>query len=249
MLMERADDDERDALQVVLRPALPRIAACGGSALPDLVELGCTACALETGSGQRMSATNGDARPTEPLRRHDDACPLCGGQLVTVRAEMACSRCGRICEGCCEGTSEGIPRYEDRVMDERPWLELRVGFPADSLEDAETAPRGAGAALALPQRLGGARSAEPDVEPGRRFRRRLTYGAGDGHAGLCGALDAPEAEGHCGPTSVRVVGHRMRRLHARPVGRRRERDAPAPAGQPRSHRLSLGRQPGQRDGR
>jgi hypothetical protein len=40
----------------------------------------------------------------------------------------------------------------------------------------------------------------------------------------------------------------MRRLHARPVGSRRERNAPAPAGQPRSHRLPLGRRPGQRDG-
>jgi hypothetical protein len=30
-------------------------------------------------------------------------CPLCGGDLVEIRAKAVCARCGRICEGCCEG--------------------------------------------------------------------------------------------------------------------------------------------------
>jgi hypothetical protein len=33
----------------------------------------------------------------------EPACPACGGRLVEIRAKLQCSRCHRICEGCCEG--------------------------------------------------------------------------------------------------------------------------------------------------
>jgi hypothetical protein len=31
------------------------------------------------------------------------ACPVCGGQLIEIRAKLQCSRCHTICETCCEG--------------------------------------------------------------------------------------------------------------------------------------------------
>jgi hypothetical protein len=31
------------------------------------------------------------------------ACPVCGGELIEVRAKLQCSECHRICESCCEG--------------------------------------------------------------------------------------------------------------------------------------------------
>lgn len=31
------------------------------------------------------------------------ACPVCGGQLIEIRAKFQCARCHRICETCCEG--------------------------------------------------------------------------------------------------------------------------------------------------
>ena len=31
------------------------------------------------------------------------ACPVCGGQLIEIRAKLRCSRCHTICETCCEG--------------------------------------------------------------------------------------------------------------------------------------------------
>ncbi|MGE3139213.1 MAG: hypothetical protein AB7O53_07065 [Thermoleophilia bacterium] len=37
-----------------------------------------------------------------------DACPLCGGPLMDIRAKAVCARCGRIAEGCCEGAPEGV---------------------------------------------------------------------------------------------------------------------------------------------
>lgn len=31
------------------------------------------------------------------------ACPVCGGNLIEIRAKLQCERCHRICETCCEG--------------------------------------------------------------------------------------------------------------------------------------------------
>jgi len=31
------------------------------------------------------------------------ACPVCGGELIEIRAKLQCSRCHQICETCCEG--------------------------------------------------------------------------------------------------------------------------------------------------
>lgn len=31
------------------------------------------------------------------------ACPVCGGELIEIRAKLQCSRCHTICETCCEG--------------------------------------------------------------------------------------------------------------------------------------------------
>ena len=31
------------------------------------------------------------------------ACPVCGGELIDIRAKLQCARCHRICETCCEG--------------------------------------------------------------------------------------------------------------------------------------------------
>jgi hypothetical protein len=31
------------------------------------------------------------------------ACPVCGGQLIEIRAKLQCSHCHTICETCCEG--------------------------------------------------------------------------------------------------------------------------------------------------
>jgi hypothetical protein len=64
-------------------------------------------------------------------------------------------------------------------------------------------------------------------------------------AGECAVLDRRSVEGHCGDTSVSAG--RARRLHARTVGSRRERDAPAPAGPPRTHRYPSGDWLGERD--
>ncbi len=30
-------------------------------------------------------------------------CPVCGGQLIEIRAKLQCSQCHTICETCCEG--------------------------------------------------------------------------------------------------------------------------------------------------
>ena len=30
-------------------------------------------------------------------------CPVCGGNLISIRAKLQCERCHRICETCCEG--------------------------------------------------------------------------------------------------------------------------------------------------
>jgi hypothetical protein len=30
-------------------------------------------------------------------------CPVCGGNLIEIRAKLQCSRCHTICETCCEG--------------------------------------------------------------------------------------------------------------------------------------------------
>ncbi|MDA8697454.1 hypothetical protein N9C08_02510 [Rubripirellula sp.] len=30
-------------------------------------------------------------------------CPVCGGNLIDIRAKLQCERCHRICETCCEG--------------------------------------------------------------------------------------------------------------------------------------------------
>ncbi len=31
------------------------------------------------------------------------ACPVCGGELIDIRAKLVCARCHTICETCCEG--------------------------------------------------------------------------------------------------------------------------------------------------
>ena len=31
------------------------------------------------------------------------ACPVCGGELIEIRAKMQCFSCHTICETCCEG--------------------------------------------------------------------------------------------------------------------------------------------------
>ena len=31
------------------------------------------------------------------------ACPVCGGELIAIRAKLQCSSCHTICETCCEG--------------------------------------------------------------------------------------------------------------------------------------------------
>ncbi len=43
------------------------------------------------------------------------SCPLCGAPLLEIRGKAVCSRCGRICEGCCEGAPEAqvLERVED----------------------------------------------------------------------------------------------------------------------------------------
>jgi len=41
-----------------------------------------------------------DNRQQPPPRR---ACPVCGGELIEIRAKLQCSRCHTICETCCEG--------------------------------------------------------------------------------------------------------------------------------------------------
>lgn len=35
--------------------------------------------------------------PTRP------ACPVCGGELIEIRAKLQCAQCHTICETCCEG--------------------------------------------------------------------------------------------------------------------------------------------------
>lgn len=35
-------------------------------------------------------------------------CPVCGGYLFEIRATLQCTRCGTICEGCCEGGFNGL---------------------------------------------------------------------------------------------------------------------------------------------
>ena len=30
-------------------------------------------------------------------------CPVCGGQLIEIRAKLQCASCHAICETCCEG--------------------------------------------------------------------------------------------------------------------------------------------------
>ncbi|MEC7408956.1 MAG: hypothetical protein VYB72_09075 [Planctomycetota bacterium] len=36
-------------------------------------------------------------KPTRPI------CPVCGGNLIDIRAKLQCEQCHRICETCCEG--------------------------------------------------------------------------------------------------------------------------------------------------
>jgi hypothetical protein len=31
------------------------------------------------------------------------ACPVCGGQLMEIRAKLHCTRCHTLCETCCDG--------------------------------------------------------------------------------------------------------------------------------------------------
>jgi hypothetical protein len=40
------------------------------------------------------------------------ACPVCGGELIEIRAKLQCSVCHRICETCCEAT-----RHEEQQRD------------------------------------------------------------------------------------------------------------------------------------
>jgi hypothetical protein len=40
---------------------------------------------------------NREQQPPRP------ACPVCGRELIEIRAKLQCSRCHTICETCCEG--------------------------------------------------------------------------------------------------------------------------------------------------
>ena len=40
---------------------------------------------------------NREQQPPRPV------CPVCGGELIEIRAKLQCSRCHTICETCCEG--------------------------------------------------------------------------------------------------------------------------------------------------
>jgi hypothetical protein len=42
---------------------------------------------------------NDERQQKPPLR----VCPVCGGELIEIRAKLQCPRCHTICETCCEG--------------------------------------------------------------------------------------------------------------------------------------------------
>jgi len=46
-----------------------------------------------------MQKENNDQaqKPSRPV------CPVCGGELIEIRAKLQCARCHTICETCCEG--------------------------------------------------------------------------------------------------------------------------------------------------
>jgi hypothetical protein len=44
---------------------------------------------------------NEDDNPEQQPQRR--ACPVCGGDLIEIRAKLVCSHCHTICETCCEG--------------------------------------------------------------------------------------------------------------------------------------------------
>ena len=46
---------------------------------------------------QKNAKSNSPLSPSRPI------CPVCGGELVEIRAKLQCSRCHTICETCCEG--------------------------------------------------------------------------------------------------------------------------------------------------
>ena len=39
----------------------------------------------------------------EDKRDQKTPCPVCGGELIEIRAKLQCARCHTICETCCEG--------------------------------------------------------------------------------------------------------------------------------------------------
>ncbi|MFN5300926.1 MAG: hypothetical protein ACK5HA_21850 [Planctomycetaceae bacterium] len=41
--------------------------------------------------------------PTSDSTSSRPACPVCGGELMEIRAKRQCTRCHTICETCCEG--------------------------------------------------------------------------------------------------------------------------------------------------
>lgn len=48
-----------------------------------------------------QAACGDSRRQAEQVRKA--ACPVCGGELIEIRAKLQCARCHTICETCCEG--------------------------------------------------------------------------------------------------------------------------------------------------
>lgn len=49
-------------------------------------------------------------QPPEETPTCQRVCPVCGGQLIEIRAKLQCARCHTILETCCEGGGgEGLP--------------------------------------------------------------------------------------------------------------------------------------------
>gem|GEM_PF-1710357 len=64
-----------------------------GETAPDL----CPAAGEAPAAGDATDA----CQPVGGMRFR--ACPVCGGELMEIRAKLQCTRCHTICETCCEG--------------------------------------------------------------------------------------------------------------------------------------------------
>lgn len=52
---------------------------------------------------EKEDARTTDKKAAAADRNSKPACPVCGGNLIEIRAKLQCSRCHTICETCCEG--------------------------------------------------------------------------------------------------------------------------------------------------